>query len=139
MYIYHLSKVVLQVLFFLYKVLWDSPKRDPLPIVAAKLESTAQCGTVPVPPITGPPKISKSWLIRGRDTVPWKNERDSGREKKSPCTLNYKPHWPHSRTSLGKGRPKLGGLHLKLNLAKLHKQEVSPKTHTALWKPRRPT
>ena len=50
--------------FYLVKGLWDSPKgaaaRESLPIVAAKLESTAQCGGVPVPPITGPPKISKS-------------------------------------------------------------------------------
>ena len=39
--------------------------RETLPIVATKLESTAQCGKIPVPPITGPPKMSKSWLIRG--------------------------------------------------------------------------
>ena len=38
--------------------------QETLPIVAAKLESTAQCETITVPPITGPPKMSKSWLIR---------------------------------------------------------------------------
>ena len=38
--------------------------RETLHSVATKLESTAQCGTVPVPLINGPPKISKSWLIR---------------------------------------------------------------------------
>ena len=32
--------------------------RETFPIVATKLESTAQCGTVPVPPITGPPEMS---------------------------------------------------------------------------------
>ena len=37
---------------------------ETLPNVATKLESTAQCRTVPVPPITVPPKMSKSWLIR---------------------------------------------------------------------------
>ena len=39
--------------------------RKTLLIVATKLASTAQCGTFPVSPITGPPKMSKSWLIRG--------------------------------------------------------------------------
>ena len=39
--------------------------REALPIVATKVESTAQCETVPVPPITGPPKMSNSWLFRG--------------------------------------------------------------------------
>ena len=32
--------------------------RETLPTVATKLESTAHCGTVPVPPITGPPEMS---------------------------------------------------------------------------------
>ena len=39
--------------------------RVTFPIVATKLESTAQCNTVPVLPITGPLKMSKLWLIRG--------------------------------------------------------------------------
>ena len=43
--------------------------RETLPIVAAKLENTAQCGTVPEPPITGPPKMRKSWLIRGQHST----------------------------------------------------------------------
>ena len=38
--------------------------RETLPIVATNLECTAQCGTVSVPPITGPPKMSKLWRIR---------------------------------------------------------------------------
>ena len=38
--------------------------RETLPNVAAKLESTAECGMVPIPPITNPPNMSKSWLIR---------------------------------------------------------------------------
>ena len=78
--------------------------RESRPIVAAKLASTAQCGTVPVPPIIRPPKMSKSWLIRGGGTVAWKNEkkRDSGRKKGSVNPVSYLPHWPRSRTSLGK-------------------------------------
>ena len=32
--------------------------RETFLIVATKLESTAQCGTVPVAPITGPPEMS---------------------------------------------------------------------------------
>ena len=32
--------------------------RATLPIVATKLESAAQCGTIPIPPITSPPEMS---------------------------------------------------------------------------------
>ena len=39
--------------------------RETLFIVATKLESIAKCGTIPVPPITGIPKMSRSWRIRG--------------------------------------------------------------------------
>ena len=61
--------------------------REALPIIATKLKSAAQCGTVSVPPITGPPKMSKSWLIRG-GTVPWKNE--TLEEKRGPMNcVNY--------------------------------------------------
>ena len=53
-----------------------------LPIVATKLESTARCGTFPVPPISGPPKMNKSWLIRGAAQYLEKmKKRDSGRNK----------------------------------------------------------
>ena len=83
--------------------------RETLPIVATKLESTTQCGTVPVSPITEPPKMSKSWLVRGEGGtvyIAWKNDRRDSERKRGPMTLvNYLPHWPRSRTSLGKGRP----------------------------------
>ena len=50
-------------------------------IVAAKLESTAQCGTVPVLPITGPLKMSKSWVIRGAAQYLGKMKEETVREE----------------------------------------------------------
>ena len=74
--------------FYLFKGLWDSPKGGPPPaaretvhIVATKLESTAQCVTVLVPTITGPPKMSKSSVIRERHSTLKNKRRDSGRKK----------------------------------------------------------
>ena len=43
--------------------------RKTLPIVATKLKSTAQCGTVPVPLITGPPKMRVSYLGKMKDEI----------------------------------------------------------------------
>ena len=71
--------------------------RATLPIVATKLESTTQCGTVPVPPITGPPKMSKSWLIRGAAQYLEKMKEETVGEKRGPMnSVNYIPHWPRS-------------------------------------------
>ena len=80
--------------------------QETLPIVATKLESTGQCGTVPVPPITEPPKMSKSRQIRGAAQYFGKIKEETVGEKKGLMTfVNYLPHLPPSRTSLGKGRP----------------------------------
>ena len=57
--------------------------RETLPIVSTKVESIAQCGTVPVPPITGPSKMSKSWLTRGAAQYLGKMKEDSGRKKRA--------------------------------------------------------
>ena len=81
--------------------------RETLPIVAAKLESTAQGGTVPVSSITGPPKMSNSWLIRGAAQYFEKMREETVGEKKRVLmkSANNPPHCPCSLTSLGKGRP----------------------------------
>ena len=90
-------------------VLKETPStaaRETLLIVAAKLESTAQCGTVPVPPITGPPKMNKSLIIRGAAQYLGKMKEETVGEKRgSMNSVNYLPHWPRPRISLGKGRP----------------------------------
>ena len=57
--------------------------RKTLPIVATKLESTAECGMVPVPPVTGPPKMSKLWLIRGAAQYLGKM-KETGEKKGAP-------------------------------------------------------
>ena len=104
--------------------------RETLPIVATKLESTAQCETVPIPPITGPPKMSKSWLIRMAAQYIGKLKRDSGR-KKGAHELGQLP------TSLAafmdQFREEKAYRHLKLNLAKSYYQEAFPNsTHSVM-------
>ena len=91
--------------------------RDTLPIVATKLESTAQCGTLPVPPITGPPKINKSWLIRGTAQYIGKMKEETVKKNGTHELGNYLPHWPRS-DQFREGKVYL---HLKLNLGKLYK------------------
>ena len=79
--------------------------RETLPIFAAKLESIAQCGTVPVPPITGPPKMNKSWLIRRAAQYLGKMKEKTVVDKRGPMnSVNYLPHWPRSRTKFRKGK-----------------------------------
>ena len=57
--------------------------RETLPIVSAKVESTAQCRTVPVSPITEPPKMRRSWLIGGAAQYLEKMKEQTVRKKKS--------------------------------------------------------
>ena len=106
------------------KVALPAAARKTLPTVAAKLESIAQCGTVPVPPITGPSKISKSLLIRGTAQHLEKNERrDSVRKKRGPNELSQLPTLLTALTD--QFREGKAYLHLKLNPAKQYKQDVS--------------
>ena len=112
--------------------------RETLPIVAAKLESTAQWWTVPVPPITGPLKVSKTCLIKGAAQYILKNERrDSEKKNKRGHELCQLP------TSLAaftdQFREGKAYLHLKLNLAKSHKQEASPNYTHSVMESRRST
>ena len=61
------------------------------PIVATTLESTAQCGTVtvpPPPPITRPPKMSKSRLVRVAAQYLEKLKEETVGEKRGPWTLS---------------------------------------------------
>ena len=72
-----------------------APARETFPIVAAKLESTVQCGTVPALPITGPPKMSKSWQIKGAAQYLVKMKEETvGEKRRSTNSVNYLPHWP---------------------------------------------
>ena len=110
----------------------DSPAaaRETLFIVAAKVESTEQCRTVPVPLITEPPKTSNSWLIRWVVQYLGKMKgRDSGRKKKEVHEFCQLP------TSLAAFTDQFreGSLQLKLNLANLCKQEAFPNyTHSVM-------
>ena len=84
----------------LFKGLWDHTKGSP---------SSCSIGNLahffPVP-ITGPPKMSKSWLIRGAPQSLGKMKEETGGEKRGPMnSVNYLPHWPRSWITLGKGRP----------------------------------
>ena len=64
--------------------------RETLPIVATKLESTAQCEAVSVPPIAGLPKRSKLW---GAAQCLGKMKEETVGEKRGPTnSANYLPH-----------------------------------------------
>ena len=77
--------------------------------------------------------------IQGGDTVPLKNERDSERKKKQGLRTLSTAYLIGCTHGPAQGRNAY--LHLKLNLAKLNHitKKLSLTTHTALWKPRRPT
>ena len=88
------------------KVAPPAAARETLPIVSTKLDSTMQCETLRVLSITGPPIMSKSWLIRGAAQYLGKMKEETVGEKRGPAnSVNYLPHWQRSRASLGKGRP----------------------------------
>ena len=92
--------LMLQRLWFIYflrgcgTVLKKAPlaaARENLPIVAAKLESTAQCRTVPVPSNTGLPKMRESWLIKGAAQCRGKMNEETVGDKKRVHELSQLP------------------------------------------------
>ena len=78
-------------------------------------------GNGPCTPHYRTAQMNKSWLIRRAAQYLGKMKEETVGENMGPMNSgNYLPHWPRSRTSLGKGR------HLKLNLAKSYKQKIYP-------------
>ena len=83
---------------YLFKELWDRPKGGPssrstgnLAYCCHETGESARCGTVPVPPITEAPKLSKSWLIRGAAQYLGKMKEGTVGEKKGAHELNQLP------------------------------------------------
>ena len=116
---------------------WDSPEGGPpaaaqetLPIVAAKLESTAQYGTVPVPPITGLPRKSILWLIKGAVQYLGKIKEETVEKKEAHELCQLHTPLASFTDQLREGK---AYLHLKLNLARSYKQKASPNyTHSVI-------
>ena len=71
--------------------------RKTLPIIAAKLESTAQIGAAPLSPITESPK---SWLARGRHITLKMKEETVGEKKRTKKKLHKLCQLPTSLAAL---------------------------------------
>ena len=106
---------------FIYLKAPPAAARETLPIVATKREYRPMRNG-PCTPITRPPKMSKSWLIRGAAQYLGKLKETVG-EKRGPMnSVNYLTSLAALKNQF---REEKVYLHLKLYLAKSYKQEYS--------------